>query len=234
MNIALILAGGFGARMGQDIPKQFIHVNNRPIIIYTLEKFQQHQDVDKICVVCVDGWQAILRGYALQFGISKLDKIVSGGTTRFESTYNGMMSLKNVSDEDIIIVHDAVRPMVTERSISETIRVCRKFGNSMSVLDCADTMYVRSDHEGTSSNINRDNLVRGQTPEAVCAKRMKDMYVMAQKKNLQIDSISELQVALGLKVYFAPGAENNIKLTRIEDIELFKALLQTEKDEWLK
>ncbi|WP_196604815.1 IspD/TarI family cytidylyltransferase [Pectinatus haikarae] len=234
MNTALILAGGFGSRMGQDIPKQFIHVNNKPIIIYTLKKFQQHRDIDNICIVCVDGWQAILQGYALQFGISKLTGIICGGTTRFESTYNGMMSLKNMSDEDVIIVHDAVRPMVTEQSISETICVCRRFGNSMSVLDCADTMYMRSDHEGTSSNMNRSELVRGQTPEAVCAKRMRVMYAMAKEKNIKIDSISELQVALGMKVYFAQGSEKNIKLTRTEDIELFKALLQTTKDEWLK
>lgn len=234
MNIALILAGGFGARMGQDIPKQFIHVNNKPVIIYTLEKFQKHQDIDKIYVVCVEGWQAILRGYALQFGITKLENIIPGGTTRFESTHNGMMSLKHVSDKDVIIVHDAVRPLVTEKAISDTILVCKKFGNSMTVLDCADTMYMRKDHESTSSNINRSNIVRGQTPEAVSGERMRQMYMEAKEKDICIDSISELQVALGMKVSFAQGDEKNIKLTRTEDIELFKALLQVKKDEWLK
>ena len=93
MNIALILAGGMGARMGQDIPKQFIHVNNIPVIIYTLQAFQDHPDIDRIQVVCIDGWEAILRGYAQQFNITKLAGVVSGGVTRFDSTKQGMDAL---------------------------------------------------------------------------------------------------------------------------------------------
>ena len=234
MNIGLILAAGTGNRMGQDIPKQFIHLNNIQIIIYTLRAFQEHPEIDKIQVVCVDGWEAILRGYALQFNITKMTGISAGGDTRFFSTKKGMQALVDVSDDDVIIVHDAVRPLVTAESISDTIRVCKKYGNSMTILDCADTMYRRSEENYTEETMERSHIVRGQTPEAVTGRRMKEMYIAADKEKLQLDSISALQVALGEKIHFALGSERNIKLTRTDDIDLFKALLKTTRDEWLK
>ena len=234
MNIALILAGGTGARMGQDIPKQFIHVNNIPVMIYTLRAFQQHAEIDRIQVVCIDGWEAVLRGYAQQFNITKLADVVPGGATRFASTLMGMESLGAVHDDDVIIVHDAVRPLVTMEAISDTIRVCKQEGNSMSILDCVDTMYARTEQGFTSETVERSGLVRGQTPEAVNGRRMREMYALAEQKGLQLDSISALQIALGMEIHFAQGSERNIKLTRTEDIDLFKAMLQTERDEWLK
>lgn len=234
MNKALILAGGVGGRMGQDIPKQFIHINNRPIIIYTLLAFQQHSEIDQIQVVCVEGWQPILEGYALQFNITKLTGIVSGGLTRYESTYRGMHSFTDIRDEDVIIVHDAVRPLVTSAAISDTIRVCSEQDNSMTVLDCMDTMYIKTGPNFTKENMDRSLLVRGQTPEAVSGKRMRELYPAAEKQGLKIDSISALQVALGWDIHFARGDEKNIKLTTTEDIDLFKALLEIKRDAWLK
>lgn len=234
MNIALILAGGMGSRMGQDIPKQFIHVNNRPVIIYTLLAMQQHAGIDRIQVVCIDGWAAILEGYAQQFNITKLGGIVSGGDTRYSSTRAGMESLGSVRDEDVIIVHDAVRPLVTAESLSDTIAVCKQYGNSMTILDCPDTMYARSNTQYTSEVVERSGLVRGQTPEAVSGRRMHEMYQAADEKSVYLDSISAMQNVLGWDIHFAKGSERNIKLTRTEDIELFKALLMTEKDAWLK
>lgn len=220
--------------MGQDIPKQFIHVNNRPVIIYTLMALQQHSEIDRIHVVCIDGWEKILQGYAKQYNITKLTGIVSGGDTRFESTRLGMESLGNVADEDIIIVHDSVRPLVTAESLSDTIVVCRSFGNSITILDCVDTMYAKTNEQFTSCEVDRGSLVRGQTPEAVSGKRMREMYAASDAKGIRMDSISAMQNALGWDIHFAKGSERNIKLTRVEDIELFKALLTTEKDAWLK
>ncbi len=234
MNIALILAGGMGSRMGQEIPKQFIHVNNRPVIIYTLLAVQQHPEIDRIQVVCVDGWEKVLEGYARQFRVSKLSGIVSGGETRFDSTRRGMESLGNVADEDVIIVHDSVRPLVTAESLSDTIAVCRSYGNSMTILSCADTMYAKTNAQYTSEEIERSGLVRGQTPEAVSGRRMREMYAAADARGVHMDSISAMQNALGWNIHFAKGSERNIKLTSTEDIELFKALLMVEKDEWLK
>ena len=231
MNIALILAGGAGSRMEEDIPKQFIEVDDRPVIVYTLLAMQNHLEIDKIQIVCIKGWEEQLREYANKFDITKLNNIVTGGKTRFESTKIGMESLGNVADEDVIIVHDAARPLVTVESLSDTIAVCKRYGNSMSVLDCVDTMYDRTTNEYTNKEVERENLVRGQTPEAVTGKRMREMYKAAEEKNIKLDSISALQIALGWRVYFAKGSERNIKLTRKDDIDLFKALLNTEKED---
>ncbi|WP_026766434.1 IspD/TarI family cytidylyltransferase [Selenomonas ruminantium] len=234
MNIALILAGGTGRRMGQEIPKQFIHVNNCPVIIYTLLVVQNHPEIDCIQVVCIDGWEKILQGYAKQYNITKLMGIVSGGDTRFESTRIGMESLKYVHDDDVIIVHDSVRPLVTAESLSDTIAVCRSYGNSMSILNCTDTMYEKTNEAYTSREMERSRLVRGQTPEAVSGRRMREMYAAADARGIRMDSISAMQSALGWNIHFAKGSERNIKLTNTEDIELFKALIAVEKDEWLK
>ena len=234
MNIALILAGGMGSRMGQDIPKQFIHVDNCPIVVYTLLAMQRHPEIDRIQAVCIEGWEKVLSGYAEQFGITKLTGIAGAGETRYLSTRQGMESLGGVADEDVSVVHDSVRPLVTEESLSDVIAVCRKYGNSMSVLDCADSMYDCTGAAHTSREVERSSLVRGQTPEAVSGKRMREMYAASDERDIRMDSISAMQVALGWEVHFARGSERNIKLTRTEDIELFKALLKIEKDAWLK
>jgi 2-C-methyl-D-erythritol 4-phosphate cytidylyltransferase len=119
-NVALIIAGGVGARMHQDIPKQFLNVQDKPIIIYTLEVFQKHPNIDAIEVVCLDGWVDILHAYAKQFGITKLEKVVLGGETGLQSIRNGLFDLSEryTSDDDIIIIHDAIRPMIDMDIIS--------------------------------------------------------------------------------------------------------------------
>ena len=234
MNTVVLLAGGMGSRMGQDIPKQFIHVNNIPIIVYTLLALEKHPEIDAVQAVCIEGWEKVLTGYVKQFNITRLRGIVPGGATRFFSTKAGMMALGEVADDDVLIVHDAVRPLVAPDSISDMIRVCKEHDNAMTILDCADTMYLRQSPDATGQVVERAGLVRGQTPECVSGRRMREMYKRAAEQGVEIDSISALQVALGWQIYFARGSERNIKLTRTEDIDLFKALLATERDEWLK
>ena len=130
MNYALIIAGGSGARMGQDIPKQFINVYDKPVIIYTLEAFQNHPQIDAIQVVCLEGWHDILKAYAKQFGITKLQGIVNGGNSAQESIRNGVESLRDVcKDEDTLIIHDGVRPLVDDTVLSDIIVKCQKYGN---------------------------------------------------------------------------------------------------------
>ena len=135
MNIAVIIAGGAGHRMGQDIPKQFINVYDKPVIIYTLEGFQRHPQIDAIEVVCIDGWHDVLWAYAHQFNITKLKWVISGGNTGQESIRNGVFNLEGkVGDEDIIVIHDGIRPLVDETVLTDVIMKAQIHG--MQLLHC--------------------------------------------------------------------------------------------------
>lgn len=236
MNIALIIAGGSGQRMNQDIPKQFLNVNDKPVIIYTLEAFQRHPNIDKIEVVCLDGWQEILRAYCKQFGISKLANVVEGGENGQSSIRNGLWDLKEMYDEnDLVLIHDAIRPMVSEEIISDAIRVCKKYGNSISVIPCAEAMLKTEDGVSSLEQIPRDNLKRTQTPQTFVLKDIVAAHEEALEKGITNSVAScTLHIELGKKLYFSAGSEKNIKLTTPDDIDIFKSILVTRKSEWMK
>ena len=236
MNIALIIAGGSGQRMNQDIPKQFLNVNDKPVIIYTLEAFQRHPNIDKIEVVCLDGWQEILRAYCKQFGISKLANVVEGGENGQSSIRNGLWDLKEMYDEnDLVLIHDAIRPMVSEEIISDAIRVCKKYGNSISVIPCAEAMLKTEDGVSSLEQIPRDNLKRTQTPQTFVLKDIVAAHEEALEKGITNSVAScTLYIELGKKLYFSAESEKNIKLTTPDDIDIFKSLLVTRKSEWMK
>ena len=135
MNIAIIIAGGSGHRMKQDIPKQFINVYDKPILVYTLEGFQKHPEIEEIEVVCLDGWQELVWAYANQFNITKLKWVVPGGNSAQESIRNGVYHLEDVcTEKDIIVIHDGIRPMIDDTVLSDVIVTCKKYGNAVSSL----------------------------------------------------------------------------------------------------
>lgn len=236
MNIALIIAGGNGTRMHQDIPKQFINVNNKPIIIYTLEAFQNHPDIDAIEVVCIDGWHDILKAYAKQFNISKLTGVISGGSCGQESIKNGLLDIKEkFNQEDIILIHDAIRPLVSQEIISDNIAKCKKYGNAITAIPCAEAMLKTDDRICSNSQIDRNKLMRTQTPQAFVLKEILKAHEEAEKQNITNSVAScTLMVELEKTIYFSIGSEKNIKLTTPEDVEIFKALLNTKKEDWMK
>lgn len=152
MNIALIIAGGVGSRMGQDIPKQFINVHDKPILIYTLEAFQNHPDIDAIEVVCIEGWEDILRAYAKQFGITKLKWIVKGGASGQESIRNGVDNLADKCPDDaIVVIHDGIRPLVDDFVLSDVIVKARKYGNAVTSLPYNEQIFVVSEEDETTT-----------------------------------------------------------------------------------
>lgn len=238
MNIAIIIAGGVGSRLGQDIPKQFINVYDKPIIIYTLESFQKHPLIDAIEVVCLDGWHEVLKAYAKQFNITKLKWVVSGGKTGQESIRNGVYNLEGkVSNEDTIIIHDGIRPLIDETVISDVIQKCQKYGNAVTSLPYNEQIFIKDDEETTTKYIPRETLKRVSTPQAYKFNLLDDKYHEAFEKEIGIYGSSytnTMMVELGVKLYFAAGSERNIKLTIPDDLELFKAYLNTEKSKWLK
>lgn len=224
MVTAVILAGGHGERMRSKLPKQFIEVRKTPIIVHTLRNIAAHPLIDALQVVCIPEWKEQLQDCINKFAVPKIRGITAGGDSRYLSTRKGIEALGDVADDDVIIVHDGVRPLVNQNSLTDVINVCRKHGNSMAAIPCYDTMYNLSAEDCTAQVADRDKLRRGQTPEAVTGKRMKEMYRLADERGITSDSVSALQIALGWKIYFAQGDPLNMKITRTEDLLTFRAL----------
>lgn len=238
MNIAIIIAGGSGHRMGQDIPKQFINVYDKPVIIYTLEGFQRHPLIDAIEVVCIDGWHDVLKAYAKQFGITKLKWVVSGGQTGQESIRNGVYNLEGiVGDDDTVIIHDGIRPLVEETVLTDVIQKCGIYGNAVTSLPYNEQIFVIDDDISTVKYIPRETLRRVSTPQAYTFGKLDKAYHEAFEKGIGIYGSSytnTMMVELGERLYFAAGSDKNIKLTTVDDIEIFKALLSVKNDAWIK
>lgn len=236
MNIALLIAGGIGNRMGQDIPKQFLTVNEKPVIIYTLEAFQKMSQIDVIAVVCIKGWETVLQSYANQFNITKLKFIIEGGDCGQSSIRNGVFELeKHFNGEDIVLIHDAIRPMISDDIILDCINKTKEYGNATTCIPCAEAMLQTTDSIKSLQSYPRDNLKRTQTPQGFHLKDICDLHREALKKGI-LNSIASctLMIELGKEVYFSKGSEKNIKLTTVEDIDIFKALLTEKRSEWLK
>lgn len=238
MNIAVIIAGGSGSRMGQDIPKQFINVYDKPVLLYTLEGFQKSTEIDAIEVVCLEGWHDLVWAYAKQFNIDKLKWVVNGGSTGQESIRNGVYNLQDkCSEDDIIIIHDGIRPLVDDSVLYDVIDKCKKYGNAVSSLPYNEQIFIIDDEISTTKYIPRETLRRVSTPQAYRYGLLNEKYHEAFRKKIGIYGSSytnTMMVELGVKLYFAIGSDKNIKLTTKDDLEMFKAYLKADKDEWLK
>jgi 2-C-methyl-D-erythritol 4-phosphate cytidylyltransferase len=236
MNTAIIIAGGSGSRMGQDIPKQFIHVYDKPVLIYTLEGFQRHPDIDAIEVVCLDGWHDVLWAYAKQFHIDKLKWVISGGKTGQESIRNGVYHLEGkCRDSDIIVIHDGIRPMVDDTVLTDVIETAGIYGNGVTSLPYNEQIFVVSEEMiGTTTKyIPRERLRRVSTPQAYRFETLLRAYRTAFEKGIGIYGTSytnTMMVELGERLYFSSGSDKNIKLTTKDDLEMFKAYLRMDRD----
>lgn len=233
MTTAIIIAGGVGKRMGQDIPKQFIIIEGKPIIIYTLESFQNHPQIDQILVVCKSGWEETLWAYVKEFNISKVRWIIAGGSKGQESINNGVQFLKEYCDEeDTIIIHDGIRPLVDELVLSDVIVKCRQFGNGVTSLPYNEQIFIKNTEETTKQYVDRNTLRRVSTPQAYRYGKLLWAYDKAVAENVGMTDSSytnTMMCDLGETLYFAAGSDKNIKLTTVEDLELFKAYLKMKK-----
>lgn len=233
MNIALLTAGGIGNRMGQDIPKQFMTINEKPVLIYTLEAFQKHPEIDAIAVVCLSGWEPMLQAYANQFRITKLKWIFPGGTSNQESIYNGIMGLRKngCADNDIVIVHDGVRPLISEKIISDNLETCKKFGYAVTGLVCKEVIMEIKDDLVLPIETPRERLARTQTPHTYHLGDLIQAHHDAKDKNIN-DTVApcDMIAKIGLHdQHLVQGSEKNgLKLTRPEDVDIFKSLVELE------
>lgn len=232
MNIALILAGGVDQKFQMEIPKQFVNVNNRPIISYTMEVFQKHQEIDAIAIACLNGWQELVKSYAKQFNIDKLQWIVPGGTRGQDSSYNGVMKLNEVCQPgDLVIIHDSIRPLVSEELITDSIVTCRKEGMGVSAVHSMDTIMRSTDGKTGIESISRYEVMRVQTPQTYRFDFLYNAHQQALKVGIkgQVDTNSMIS-KLGEKIIFSKGSDFNLKINTVEDVEMFKALYRMKKD----
>lgn len=238
MNYGLIIAGGSGNRMGQDIPKQFMHVDGCPIIIHTMKAFQDHPGIDGIAVVCLEGWETVLQSYANQFSITKLKWIFPGGKSGMESIHNGIYGLKEAGceDEDLVLIHDAVRPLLPQDIISSNIAICKKYGYAITGIQCREAILESEDGFSSTTSVPRDRLIRTQTPQTFRLGNIIRAHEEAKEKGIK-DSVASCTLMAelgGREMHIVPGSEKNIKVTTVEDLEMIKALMHVQKDSWLK
>ena len=237
MTTAIIIAGGIGHRMEQRIPKQFINVYDKPVIVYTLESFQKHPMIDSVVTVCLDGWHDVLQAYARQFGISKLTRIVPGGATAQESIRNGVYALEDeCADNDIIVIHDGIRPLVDAEVLTDVILKCREYGNAVTSLPYNEQIFVVSEDDETTTTryIPRETIRRVSTPQAYTFGKLLSAYRRAFAEEIGIYGsayTNTMMADLGERLHFAAGSDKNIKLTTKDDLELFKAFLRHSRDQ---
>ncbi len=227
MNAALIFAGGTGQRMSTAArPKQFLELYGKPIIIYTLEVFENHPDIDLIVISCLAGWEEHLAERIRHFGITKVRRIVQGGATSQASKLNALHALRDlISDDDIVLMHDAVRPLVTPKLISDNIACVRENGNAITVDPFTETGIVSTDGRTVEATIERSRLYIGKAPQSF---RFKDALWAHEMGREMPDAIAidtcTLMAALGRPLHFVTCEPTNIKITTPSDYYVFKAL----------
>jgi len=233
MITALLTAAGVGSRMEQEIPKQFMHVDNKPLIVYTLEKFQNHPSIDAIVVVTLPSWMDVVNAYARQYGITKLRWIVPGGETGQESIHNGLAKIKEegLSDDDIVMIHDGNRCLVSYEMISNSIAVFNKNGSAVAAIPCVEAIFRSRDNgESSTVSIPREQLFRTQTPHTYTLGKLLWAHEQAEKRGIQSTAAScVLMQELGETVYFSKGSEENLKITTMDDLNIFEAILHAQE-----
>ena len=233
MITALILAGGVDGKFQMNIPKQFVNVHNRPIIVYTLEQFQKHPEIDEIVVSCLDGWQELVHAYAKQFNIAKCKHIITGGKDAQESTYRGLTLMEDkMSKGDVVVIHDAIRPLVSQEIISKSILMCRKKGMGVAATYIMDTIMHSEDGKEGYRSINRYEIMKVQTPQAFDFSYILDIHKKAIRKGITgAWDNSSMLTRMDEKVYFSEGSDRNLKINTVEEVEMFKALYQMQQND---
>ncbi len=234
MNVAVILAGGVGSRLGANIPKQYIKVKNKPIIIHTLEKFEKFSSIDAVEVVCAQEWIDYVKELVSEYGITKVRWITKGGSTAQESIRNGIFALNGKLDRnDILIFHMSVSPMVNEETINDSIRVCEEHGNSFALQPCLFCLCKKTTPEYSTENAYKEDYVGVNMPWDIRFGEVYDLYQDAYTKNIGTqynDYLPSLLLKYGKKVYFCKdNDENRLKITTRADLKLFEAYLTLEE-----
>lgn len=224
----VLTAGGVGSRLGSDIPKQFIHVNDKPVIVYTMEAFQRHPSVNGIVVACLEGWEKVLRAYSSNFGITKLRAVVTGGKTNQESIANALGALEGTAaDDDLVLLHDGNRPLVAQGIISSAISTAEREGSAVTAIPCTEVIVRKDagDELTAHESIRRESLARTQTPHVMGYLDLINLHRQAREDGVDSAALPELLTHYGRAVHLTPGDEMNFKITTVSDLDIFKALI---------
>lgn len=228
MNVVLLTAGGIGSRMKQEIPKQFLHVNNKPIIVYTMEAFEKNPNIDAIIVSVLENWENVLWAYAKQYNISKLKWVVVGGESGQKSIYNGLVKLREegIASNDMIMIHDGNRPLISQDIITDSIATYKKYGSAVAAIPCVEVVFKSKDGIESNEVLERNELIRTQTPHTYAFGDIYEAHQMSKKLGLPDSAAScYLMNQLGRKVYFSLGSEINLKITTMDDLNIFESLI---------
>lgn len=235
MNIAVIFAGGSGNRMHtKSRPKQFLEYNGKPIIIYTLELFDNHPQIDGIVVVCIESWIPFLHKMLKKFEINKVLKVVKGGSTGQESIYNGLLAAEEVAGKDnesVVLIHDGVRPLITEDTISDNIKMVYEKGNCITCIPATETFIVKQD-DNSLEIPSRDNSLIARAPQSFFLKDIISAHRKAinEGRNDFIDSCTMMS-HYGYKMNTIIGPMENIKITTPTDYFIFKAMVEVHENQ---
>lgn len=237
MNIALILAAGTGSRMGNaDKPKQFLNVYNKPLLVHTVEIFEVNDDIEQIVIVTNKEYIDQVKVWCKQYDLTKVKNVVAGGDSRQISVYNGLKGVEAIKakDDDIIVIHDAARPLVSQAIIKNNIEACKLYGAVDTVMPASDTIIRSIDKKIIKEIQNRSELFQGQTPQTFKFGIIKKAHEEA-KKNNDTDTTDDCKLVIknGVSVYLVQGSRLNFKITTFDDLMILKALLKIGKSEVL-
>lgn len=232
MNIPIILAGGVGSRLGADRPKQFVEILGKPVLVYTIEAFQNHPEIDAIEVVCIESHIDYLKELVKEYNLHKVKWITKGGKDFQHSVINGINNLKGkIDDEDIVMIHYGASPFVSDDVITDAIKVCEDKGNSSPAIS---SLLLLGSNDGDKSTtwIDRDKVVIFNAPQCFKFSYVRDLYDEAIEKGY-IDKVephtTTLMYYMGREIYFSKGNQTNIKITTKEDLDLFEGYVLMKK-----
>lgn len=228
MVTAVVFAGGVGARMKSvEIPKQFLEVDGKPIIIRTLENFQYHSEVDNIVISCLESWIDKLEEYIQKYRITKVLKVVPGGENGHGSIHNGLVAAQDYAkneDDDIVLICDGVRPLLSEKLISDCIKTAREHETAVPVTRSIDSVLESKDGETCNHSLPRSEMFITQAPQGYTMRKIMWAHDEAEKRGITNPiSSSELLIELGEKVQIFIGDRDNIKVTTPEDMRFLRA-----------
>lgn len=237
MNIAVIFAGGSGQRMHtKDKPKQFLMVHGKPIIVHTIDVFQSHPDIDGIIVVCIEGWIDYMKDMQYRYRLDKIGKIVPGGSTGQLSIYNGLKATAKVYGigDNIVLIHDGVRPLINHQTITDNIEGVKKFGNAITCAPTKETVVLIDNDNNIDSVVDRRQSRTAKAPESFFLKDILEADEDAISKGItdEIDSCT-LMGHYGMKMHVVDGDYGNIKITTPDDFFTFRAIYDAKENEQL-